>query len=84
MTCNSENVIYCITCIGITELVNENLHNILVIQNVEQWKGFVNIDIWFILSSDKTIGQYFLSSGHKIAYLQMIPFEEIRSKTSHI
>ena len=31
-------------------------------------------------SSDKTIGQYFLTSGHKIADLQMIPFEEIRSK----
>ena len=35
-------------------------------------------------SSDKTIGQHFSSSGHKIADLQIIPFEQIRSKNPWI
>ena len=51
---------------------------------LEQWKGFVSIRYSMYPSSDKSIGQHFSSSGHKIADLQIIPFEQIRSKNPWI
>ena len=84
LTCHSENVIYCITCIKDNGTCKCNPPQYIgqtsrkAVDRFREHKNSIDPN------SVKTIGQHFSSSGHKISDLQMIPFEQIRSNNPWI
>ena len=83
LTCNSENIIYCITCTK--DNGNCKTHPQYIGQTgrkaVDRFREHRNS---IEPNSVKTVGQHFSQNGHNPCHLQFIPFEQLKSENPWI
>ena len=78
LTCDSENVIYCITCTK--DNGNCKTHPQYIGQTGRKAvKRFSEHKNSISPNSITAVGQHFSESGHNFSHLQFIPFEQIKS-----
>jgi hypothetical protein len=83
LTCNSDNVIYCITCTKDNGSCTSHPQYIgqtgrKAVDRFREHKNSIDPN------STKVVGQHFSQSGHNPCNLQLVPFEQVKGKNPWI
>lgn len=83
LTCNSENIIYCITCTKDNGTCKSHPQYIgqtgrKAVDRFREHKNSIEPN------SVKTVGQHFSQNGHNPCHLQFVPFEQLKSNNPWI